>query len=158
MPFIPASQRKKHSMSPQSEEARESYLAALTCTDTIVVSRGLVLADEAGLVDSGRGWRGRRAGDQLLRTGALRLDRCRECKKRRKKMRRLVFKRLMNGFLRHPETPLSQLFPLNFRGPDTGWYQLLEGKLHQNYIAELAYGLMLEGWLDCDFLEGATCY
>ena len=32
-----------------------SYLAALTGADSIVVSRGLVLTDEAGLVDSGGG-------------------------------------------------------------------------------------------------------
>lgn len=68
----------------QCEEVRQSYLAALTSTDTIVVSRGLVLADEAGLVDSGRGWRGRRAGDELLRTGALRFNGCGECKQKKK--------------------------------------------------------------------------
>lgn len=82
-------------MSPQSQEAQESYLAALTCTDTIVVSRGLVLADEAGLVDSGRGWWGRRAGDQLLRTGSLRLDRCRECKQEKKEDEKACFQ-MMN--------------------------------------------------------------
>lgn len=54
----------------------EAYLAALTRADAIVVSRGLVLAHEAGLVDSGR-WRwGRRTGNQLLGTGALRLNGC----------------------------------------------------------------------------------
>lgn len=62
------------------DEVQLSYLAALTSTDTIVVSRGLVLADEAGLVDSGRGRRGRRAGDKLLRAGALRFNGCRKCK------------------------------------------------------------------------------
>lgn len=61
--------------------AGQSYLAALTRTDSIVISRGFVLADEAGLVDSGRRrWRWR-AGDQLLRTGALRFDGCRESKR-----------------------------------------------------------------------------
>lgn len=54
----------------------EAYLAALARTDAIVVSRGLVLAHEAGLVDSGRWRRGRRTGNQLLRTGALRLNGC----------------------------------------------------------------------------------
>lgn len=78
-------------MSPQSQGVQESYLAALTCTDTIVVSRGLVLADEAGFVDSWRGRRGWRAGDQLLRTGALRLDRCRECKKEKKEDEKACF-------------------------------------------------------------------
>lgn len=68
----------------QSEEVRESYLAALTSTDTIVVTRGLVLADEAGLVDSRRGRRGRRAGDQLLRTSALCFNGCRKCKQEKK--------------------------------------------------------------------------
>ena len=50
----------------KTKEAFESYLAALTSTDTIVISRGLVLADEAGLVDSGRGRRRWRARDELL--------------------------------------------------------------------------------------------
>ena len=64
----------------KTKEAFESYLAALTSTDTIVISRGLVLADEAGLVDSGRGrWRWR-AGDELLWTGALCFNGCQECK------------------------------------------------------------------------------
>lgn len=54
----------------------EAYLAALARTDAIVVSRGLVLAHEAGLVDSGRRRRGRRTGNQLLGTGALRLNGC----------------------------------------------------------------------------------
>ncbi len=72
------------SLKPVLEEVRESYLAALTSTDTIVISRGLVLADEAGLVDSGRGWRGWRAGNELLRTGALRFNGCRECKQEKK--------------------------------------------------------------------------
>lgn len=60
------------------DEAQESYLAALTRTDAIVVSRGLVLADEAGLVDSRRGWRGWWAGDKFLRTGALCFDGCKQ--------------------------------------------------------------------------------
>lgn len=61
--------------------AGQSYLTALTRTDSIVISRGFVLADETGLVDSGWRWWRRRAGDQLLRTGALRFDGCRESKR-----------------------------------------------------------------------------
>jgi len=45
-----------------------------------MVSGGLVLADEAGFVDSGRGRWGWWAGDKLLRTGALCFNGCRECK------------------------------------------------------------------------------
>lgn len=63
-------------MTAQSAGVLESYLAALTRADAIVVSGGLVLAHEAGLVDSGRGWRGRWTGDELFRTGALRLNGC----------------------------------------------------------------------------------
>lgn len=72
--------REKTLLVTLSDEVQETYLAALTGTDTIVVSRGLVLADEAGLVDSRRGQRGRRAGDEFLRTGALRFNGCRECR------------------------------------------------------------------------------
>lgn len=57
-----------------------AYLAALARADAIVVSGGLVLAHEAGLVDSGRGWRGWWTGDELFRTGALRLNGCWSCK------------------------------------------------------------------------------
>lgn len=51
------------------------YLAALARTDTIVVPRRLVLADEAGFVNTWWRWRGRGTGHHLLRTGALSLHR-----------------------------------------------------------------------------------
>ena len=54
----------------------EAYLASLAGADAIVVPRRLVLAHEAGLVDSRWGQRRRRAGDELLRAGALGLDGC----------------------------------------------------------------------------------
>lgn len=51
----------------------EFYLAAFARADSIVVARGLVLTDEAGLVDPWWRWRRRRAGYNLLRTRALRI-------------------------------------------------------------------------------------
>lgn len=54
------------------------HLAALTGADPVVIAGGLVLAHEAGLVDTGRGQGGRGTWDQLLRTGALGLDGCRD--------------------------------------------------------------------------------
>lgn len=53
--------------------SRKFYLAAFARADSIVVSRGLVLADEAGLVDPWWWWRRRRAGYDLLRACALRI-------------------------------------------------------------------------------------
>lgn len=64
------------------DKVQESYLAALTGTDTIVVSRGFVLADEAGLVHPRRGWWGWWTGDEFLRTRALCFDGCRDCKQK----------------------------------------------------------------------------
>ena len=56
------------------QQVEQSHLAALAGADPVVVSRGLVLAHEAGLVDPGRGQRRGGAGDQLLRAAALSLD------------------------------------------------------------------------------------
>lgn len=59
-------------------KAKETHLTALTGTDTIVVSWGLVLAHKAGLVDAG--WRGRRrwAWHYLFRAGTLGFYGCRK--------------------------------------------------------------------------------
>lgn len=57
------------------DESSAVYLATLARTDTIVVPRRLVLADEAGLVNTRRRWWRRGAGHHLLRTGALGLHR-----------------------------------------------------------------------------------
>lgn len=52
------------------------HLAALAGADAVVVARGLVAADEAGLVDAGRGGRRGRTGHHLLRAPALGLHGC----------------------------------------------------------------------------------
>lgn len=54
-----------------NQDGMDSYLAPFTCADSIVVARGLVLADETGLVDPWGRWRRGWAGDDLLRACAL---------------------------------------------------------------------------------------
>lgn len=58
-------------LNPANQDGMDSYLAPFTCADSIVVARGLVLADETRLVDPWgrrrRGW----AGYDLLRACAL---------------------------------------------------------------------------------------
>lgn len=176
MPLIPASQ-KKNTACHFWGGIPESYLAALARTDAIVVSRGLVLADEAGLVDSGRGRRGRRAGDELLRTGALRLNGCRECKQEKTEDEEACFQMtewfietsgarkghscLKPGNMAWFKTASAQLISLHFIGPDTWGYQLTQREtspiLHIKvslmecpWLQEV-YGVMLVGWLDCDW-------
>ncbi len=53
------------------------YLAALTGAHSVVITRWLVLAHKARLVDTRRRRGGRRAGHHLLWAGALSLHRCR---------------------------------------------------------------------------------
>lgn len=49
----------------------DTHLTSLTSTDTIVISGRFVLTNKTGLVNPRGRKRGRRAGDKLLRTGAL---------------------------------------------------------------------------------------
>lgn len=59
------------------------YLAALAGAHSVVITRWLVLAHKARLVDTRRRRRGRRAGHHLLWAGALGLHRCRDREKKR---------------------------------------------------------------------------